>query len=75
MGTSVGHKPLYEDRSYVIRQENIYSVINEFPRIKESQIPEGVGDVRYSIILTDTESYRINDDKLFNVILDNEPKN
>ena len=59
------HKKLYDENGYTIRQENIYSVSGSFPRITEQQIPEGVGDVRYSIVLSETESWRINDTNLF----------
>ena len=64
-------KKLYDDTGYTIRQENIYSVIGNFPRITEKQIPNGVGDVRYSIILTESESWRINENNLFNKISEN----
>lgn len=65
------HKNLYDDHGYNIRQENIYSVIGDFPRITEKQIPIGVGDVKYSIILTESESWRINEDNLFHKISEN----
>ncbi len=65
------HKNLYDDNGYTIRQENIYSVTGDFPRITEKQIPTGVGDVKYSIILTESESWIINEDNLFNKISEN----
>lgn len=58
------HMPLYEERGYTIRQENIYHVAGDFPRIIEGQIPLGVGDVRYSIVLSESEQWRINQDYL-----------
>jgi hypothetical protein len=65
------HKKLYDNIGYTIRQENIYSVIGDFPRITEKQIPNGVGDVKYSIILSESESWRINEYNLFNHISEN----
>lgn len=65
------HKNIYNDDGYTIRQKNIYSVTGDFPRITERQIPSGVGDVKYSIILTESESWRINEDDLFNKISEN----
>ena len=59
------HKPFYDELGYTVRQENIYSVTGDFPRITEQQIPKGVGDVRYSIVLTESELWRINEDDLF----------
>jgi len=59
------HKPFYDEIGYTVRQENIYSVTGDFPRITEQQIPKGVGDVRYSIVLTESELWRINENDLF----------
>ena len=58
------HKPLYDERGYSIRQENLYRVSGNFPRITENQIPIGVGDVRYSIVLSESEEWRINHETL-----------
>lgn len=58
------HKPLYDERGYSIRQENLYRVSGSFPRITENQIPIGVGDVRYSIVLSESEEWRINHETL-----------
>lgn len=62
------HKPLYENRGYNIRQENIYRVTGNFPRITEAIIPVGVGDVKYSIVLSESEEWRIDIPTLFNNI-------
>ena len=62
------HKPLYDERGYTIRQENLYRVSGNFPRITENQIPIGVGDVRYSIVLSESEEWRINQETLLKEI-------
>ncbi len=62
------HKTLYDERGYTIRQENIYRVTGNFPRITENQIPIGVGDVRYSIVLSESEEWRINHQTLLGEI-------
>jgi hypothetical protein len=62
------HKPLYDERGYTIRQENLYRVSGNFPRITENQIPIGVGDVRYSIVLSESEEWRINQETLLGEI-------
>jgi hypothetical protein len=59
---------LYDNRGYNIRQENYYHVNGNFPRIKESQISKGVGDVNYSIILSESEDWRIEKKFLINFI-------
>lgn len=63
------HRPLYEERGYTIRQENIYRVTGNFPRITENQIPIGVGDVRYSIVLSESEEWRISNETLIAEII------
>jgi len=62
------HKKLYDDTGYTIRQENIYSVIGNFPRITEKQIPTGVGDIKYSIVLSESEEWKIDESRLFDNI-------
>ncbi len=62
------HKSLYDERGYTIRQESIFRVSGNFPRIIENQIPIGVGDVRYSIVLSESEEWRISHETLLNEI-------
>lgn len=62
------HRPFYEERSYTIRQENLYRVSGKFPRIIENQIPKGVGDVKYSIVLSESEEWRITKETLLGEI-------
>lgn len=62
------HRHLYEERGYTIRQENLYRVTGNFPRITENQIPIGVGDVKYSIILSESEEWRITQETLLSEI-------
>jgi hypothetical protein len=46
----------------------LYRVSGNFPRITESQIPIGVGDVKYSIVLSESEEWRINQETLLKEI-------
>lgn len=62
------HKPIYRDPGYNIRQECIYRVEEEFPRITENEIRNGVGDVKYSIIIADCVSYVRTEPELFQTI-------
>ena len=48
---------LYESIGYHIRQDTFYKVENEFPRLQENEIRSGVGDVKYSIILSQCQQY------------------
>lgn len=59
---------LYENRCYKIRDEYVYRVRDNFPRIKESELRNGVCDVSYSIILSTCDEYRIPENSLFQSI-------
>lgn len=62
------HYDEYEETGYSIRQENTYRITDDFPRITESMIPAGVGDVRYSLIISANESWLIDEKQLFDQI-------
>lgn len=59
---------LYAGIGYHIRQDNFYKVENEFPRIQEGEIRSGVGDVKYSIILSQCQDYLQTEEQVFNQI-------
>ncbi|GAB62591.1 conserved hypothetical protein [Candidatus Jettenia caeni] len=59
------HRPLYNNTGYSIRQENIYRITDDFPKITEAQIPSGVGDVRYSLIVSANEDWTLDEKLLF----------
>jgi len=53
------HESCYENISYLIRGEDFYKVTEHFPRIEEKDLMKGVGDVKYSIVLTaETEKHK-----------------
>lgn len=58
-------KNLYDNIGYSIRQESYYKVENDFPRIEENDIRNGVGDVKYSIILSQCLAYSKNEQDVF----------
>lgn len=62
------HRQLYENTGYQIRQEDYYLVNNEFPRIEEKDIRSGVGDVKYSIILSEYAGYIIPESLVLEII-------
>lgn len=43
------HRHLYENPGYTVRESNFFRVTGAFPRIVESDLRPGVGDVRYSV--------------------------
>lgn len=62
------HRDLYEAIGYHIRQEIFYRVHKDFPRIEENDIRAGVGDVKYSIILSQCTPYVIDQNEVFNTV-------
>lgn len=56
---------LYAQTGYVIRAEHIFKVTGDFPRIITADLRPGVGEVRYSIILSDCLPYSITESELF----------
>jgi Putative PD-(D/E)XK family member, (DUF4420) len=66
------HKHLYETAGYFIRQENFYKVENNFPRIEEKDIRPGVGDIKYSIILSRCSDFIISEQLVFQALASHE---
>lgn len=62
------HTHLYEERCYQTRDENYYKIDGDFPRIKENEIRSGVGDVKYSIILSQCNEYLVAENVVFSTI-------
>jgi Putative PD-(D/E)XK family member, (DUF4420) len=62
------HHALYESNGYFIRQDTFYIVENEFPRIQENEIRSGVGDVKYSIILSQCEAFKQIEQSVFKTL-------
>lgn len=56
---------LYSNIGYLIRNDNVYKVEGDFPRIEEKDIRSGVGDVKYSIITSYCSQYEVNEADLF----------
>ncbi len=56
---------LYSNTGYFIRQDAFYRVTDNFPRIQENEIRSGVGDVKYSIILSNCKDYEESEHSVF----------
>lgn len=59
------HQHFYKNICYQVRNENIYHVTGDFPRIIETSLAKGVGDVKYSVIVADCTTYSVNERNLF----------
>jgi hypothetical protein len=66
------HRSIYADTGYFIRQEIFYKVENAFPRIEEKDIRNGVGDVKYSIIVSQASGYVQSEQEVFQTLNFNE---
>ena len=62
------HFSLYDWIGYFIRHDTFYIVENEFPRIQENEIRSGVGDVKYSIILSQCEAFKQTEQSVFETL-------
>lgn len=60
---------LYETIGYHIRQDKFYKVEKDFPRIEENDLRIGVGDVKYSIILSQCEPFSISESEVFHTVI------
>ncbi len=60
---------LYENIGYHIRQDEFYKVEKDFPRIEENDLRVGVGDVKYSIILSQCSTFSISESQVFNTVI------
>lgn len=63
------HRQLYSDVGYFIRQDDYYKVEDQFPRIEEADIRNGVGDVKYSIIVSQCNDYKISEAEIFKILV------
>lgn len=63
------HKNYYEHTGYFIRQDVTFLVEQNFPRIEEVDIRDGVGDVKYSIIVSHCSDFIRTDDQVFNTLI------
>lgn len=59
---------LYAFRAYKVRGESIFRIEGDFPRIKESDLRTGVGNLTYSIVLSACTGYIKSESAVFNTI-------
>jgi hypothetical protein len=64
------HAPRYDNISYSIREQNYFKVGADFPKIIESDLRNGVGDVRYSISVAECKHFSIPESEVIVLIGD-----
>lgn len=58
------HQGKYEDTGYSVRKFGVFNVVDDFPRLKETDLRKGVGDVTYSISVDACSNYSISEQEL-----------
>jgi hypothetical protein len=66
------HAWKYDAIGYHIRQDSFYKVEGDFPRVQENEVRNGVGDVKYTIILSQCHQYQIVEDQVLKKLQFNE---
>lgn len=59
------HRQYYSEIGYFVRQDIFYKVENSFPRIEEKDIRDGVGDVKYSIVVSQCSDFNVTEENTF----------
>ena len=49
----------YSDRRWLVGKESLFEIVEGFPRITPGIVPAGVDDVRYMIVLSSCEDFRV----------------
>lgn len=62
------HEALYAYRAYKLRGESIFRIEGDFPRIKEKELRNGVGNLTYSIVLSSCSAYVKSEASVFTAI-------
>jgi len=56
-GYSDAHEARYRRVAYTVRESNFFHVREDFPRITEADLPPGVGDIRYSVSVSEAKHW------------------
>ncbi|MGP0585402.1 PD-(D/E)XK motif protein [Paenibacillus timonensis] len=64
------HSERYDNPTYSIREYNLFKVSEGFPRIIENDLIDGVGDVKYSIMISQCKQYLVSENAVLNTIGD-----
>lgn len=59
-----GHRDLYDEPRYTVRDLRFWHVQGDFPRLVESDLPKGVGDCSYHVSTSGLDAYRATADEV-----------
>ncbi|MFF4471885.1 PD-(D/E)XK motif protein [Streptomyces sp. NPDC001599] len=63
-----GHRDLYDEPRYTLRDLRFWHVRDEFPRLVEADLPDGVGDCSYHLDVSALGAYRAEVDEVKELI-------
>ncbi|WP_327403126.1 PD-(D/E)XK motif protein [Streptomyces sp. NBC_01288] len=63
-----GHRDLYDEPRYTLRDLRFWHVREDFPRLVESDLPEGVSDCTYNLSTSGLDVYRATADEVKELI-------
>ncbi|MFG2656065.1 PD-(D/E)XK motif protein [Streptomyces sp. NPDC048425] len=63
-----GHRDLYDEPRYTVRELRFWHVRGDFPRLGEPDLPEGVGDCTYHVSTSGLDAYRATADEVKELI-------
>lgn len=66
------HETNYANRCYKTRNERFFKICEKFPRIRETDLHDGVSDIQYVISLSKCEEYLIPEDLVFKTTISHE---
>jgi hypothetical protein len=58
VGYDETQRELYKDTHYAVRQESLFEIRSDFPRLIESDLRLGVGNLKYAVDLAACEPFR-----------------
>ena len=64
------HAPRYAGVGYDLRRTAFFRVTDAFPRITETMLPQGIGNVRYAVSVAECEHHLIPDDAAIALLRD-----
>ena len=62
------HEPRYQSDGYLVRFDELFHVRAGFPRVTERDLPGGVGEVSYSVVVSALDDFRTDWDSLAGLI-------
>ena len=66
------NEQLYTVRHYQLRKESFFHVKDDFPRIRERELREGVGNVKYTINISSFEPYIVTEQEVLSKCISND---